>query len=124
MADLLNELTTLERQGWDALSHRRGAEFYDTFLTDDAVMVLPFAVLNRSASIDAIREAPPWSRFELADEQVIRLSENVATLLYRATALREGQPEYRALMSTTYVRIDGAWLVKMHQQTPLPDEAC
>ena len=83
-------------------------------------MVLPFAVLNREATVASMREAPPWSRYELADEQVIALSNEAATLLYRATAQRQGQPEYRALMSTTYVRVNGEWLVKLHQQTPLP----
>ena len=119
MPDLLNELTTREQQGWEALSHGRGAEFYDAFLTDDALMVLPFAVLDRSAAVASMRDAPPWSHYELSDEQLVRVSDSAAMLLYRATAQREGQPEYRALMSTTYVRVDGEWLVKLHQQMPL-----
>ena len=119
MDSLQVELTTLEERGWQALSEGTGAEFYDAFLTDDAIMILPFAVLDRTAAIAAMRDAPPWSAYSLSDVLVVRLGEAAAMLVYRATAQREGQPEYRALMSTTYERIEDEWLVKLHQQTPL-----
>jgi len=119
MDSLQVELTTLEERGWQALSEGTGAEFYDAFLTDDAIMVLPFGVLDRAAAIDAMRDAPPWTGHALSDVQVVRLGEAAAMLVYRATAQREGQPEYRALMSTTYERLEDEWLVKLHQQTPL-----
>ena len=119
MDSLQVELTTLEERGWQALSEGSGAEFYDAFLTDDAIMVFPFGVLDRAAAIDAMRDAPPWTGYALSDVQVMRLGEGAATLVYKATAQREGQPEYRALMSTTYERIEDEWLVKLHQQTPL-----
>jgi hypothetical protein len=116
---LRDELLDLEEKGWQALSSGRGAEFYDAFMTDDAVMVLPFAVLDRSATVAAMRDAPPWSTHHLEDVRVVELGDSGATLIYRATAQREDQPEYRALMSTTYVRQDDEWLVAMHQQTPV-----
>jgi hypothetical protein len=119
MDSLQVELTTLEERGWQALSEGTGAEFYDAFLTDDALMVLPFAVLDRHSAIAAMRDAPPWTSYSLSDVQVVRLGDAAAMLVYRATAQREGEPEYRALMSTTYVRIEDEWLVKLHQQTPL-----
>ena len=31
-----------------------------------------------------------------------------------------GQPEYRALMSSTWVRRAGEWRLALHQQTPVP----
>jgi hypothetical protein len=39
---------------------------------------------------------------------------------YRASATRAGEPPYRALMSSVYVRVDGRWRLALHQQTPLP----
>jgi hypothetical protein len=122
MADLLTDLAKLEREGWQALSAGRGGAFYDVVLTDDAVMVLPFAVLDRTASLEAMDEAAPWSRFDITDEQLVNLSEDSKMLIYRATAQRERGPEYRALMSTTYVHTGGRWRVRVHQQTPLPRE--
>jgi len=119
MDSLQVELTTLEERGWQALSEGSGAEFYDAFLTDDAIMVFPFGVLDRAAAIDAMRDALPWTGYALSDVQVMRVGTGAAMLVYKATAQREGQPEYRALMSTTYERIEDEWLVKLHQQTPL-----
>jgi ketosteroid isomerase-like protein len=119
---LHDELLDLEEKGWQALSSGRGAEFYDAFMTDDAVMVLPFAVLDRAGTVAAMRDAPPWSTHTLEDVRVVALGESGAAIVYKATAQREGQPVYRALMSTTYVRQDDEWLVAIHQQTPLPAE--
>jgi hypothetical protein len=34
-------------------------------------------------------------------------------------ARRDFQPEYQALIASTYVRVDGAWRLAVHQQTPL-----
>ena len=119
MDSLQVELTTLEERGWQALSEGTGAEFYDAFLTDDALMVLPIGVLDRSAAVAAMRDAPPWTTYALSDVQVVSLGDKTAMLVYKMTAQREGQPEYRALMSTTYERIEDEWLVKLHQQTPI-----
>src|SRR5687768_9631191 len=119
MDSLQVELTSLEERGWQALSEGTGAEFYDALLTEDALMVLPFALLDRPSAIAAMRDAPPWASYSLSDVQVVRLGDAAAMLVYRATAQREGQPEYRALMSTTYERIEDEWLVKLHQQTPI-----
>src|SRR5690606_39772911 len=102
-----NELVDLEYKGWQALSGDNGSEFYDAFMADEALMVLPVGVLDRDACVEAIAATPPWSRHELSDVRVIVLDEDSATVVYRATAQREGQPEYRAIMSTTYVRRDG-----------------
>lgn len=39
-------------------------------------------------------------------------------VVYRATAVRSGA-EYEALFNSTYVRVDGAWKLALHQQTPV-----
>jgi hypothetical protein len=119
----VSELIDLEHKGWHALSGDAGAEFYDAFLTDDAVMVVPVGVLERDACIAAFEAAAPWSRFELSDMRVLPLGEDGAIVTYRATAEREGHPEYTALVSTTYVRQDGEWLIAFHQQTPVVVES-
>lgn len=112
-------LVDLEHKGWQALSGENGAEFYDAFMADEAIMVLPIGVLDRETCIEAIAAAPPWQRFELSEMQVFVLNEESAVVVYSAIAQREGQPEYRAVMSTTYVQSEGEWLIALHQQTPL-----
>ena len=112
-------LVDLEQKGWHALSGDNGAEFYDAFLADEAMMALPIGVLDRDTCIEAIAATPPWKTYELSDMHVVVLSEESAMVVYTATAQREGQPEYRAVMSTTYVLSDDEWLIAFHQQTPL-----
>jgi hypothetical protein len=113
------QLVDLEQKGWQALCGDAGAEFYDAFLADEAMMALPTGMLDRDACVEAIAASPPWSTFELSDMSVVVLSDESAMTVYTATAQREGGPEYRAIMSTTYVLRDGEWLIAFHQQTPL-----
>lgn len=113
-------LAVLEEEGWSALTTTEGADFYQHFLTHDAVMILPGAgILPRDAAVRAIAAAPPWAWFKIEGARIIPLTEESAVIAYRATARRDGQPEYTALMSTVYVHVAGAWKIAFHQQTPL-----
>ena len=112
------EIEDLERRGWQALSGPDGVAFYADVMADDGVMVFPGSVLDREASLRAIGDAPPWSTFELADLQVIEIGPDSALVIYRATSQREGEAEYRALMSSVYARRDGMWQLALDQQSP------
>jgi len=111
-------LVDLEYGGWRSLSDGTAVAFYDRHLTADAVMLLPVVgVLERGAIIDSMAAAAPWASFEIAEPRVIRLGPDAYLLAYRATAQRSGEPVYRALMSTVYVRQEDEWRVAFHQQT-------
>lgn len=115
----MDELIELEQRGWEALTGHGGAEFYDRLMSQDAVMVFASGSLDRAASIDAIRNADPWQEFHLESATVIRPAPNVGVVVYRATAKRAGAAEYRAWMSSTYVRQgDAGWRLVLHQQSP------
>jgi hypothetical protein len=117
---LLENLQELEEEGWRALSEDRGAEFYEREMVDEALMVLPMpVVLDKAAAVAAMAQSPPWAGFRIEEPRLVRLGPDCATLIYRATAQREGSPPYRALMTSTYVRRGGAWKLALHQQTPL-----
>jgi hypothetical protein len=119
---MLARLLELEVAGWDALVAGHGAQYYDETMTPEAVMVVPGAVLERADAIDALARATPWSDYEIEDAEVVPLWGDGITLVYRVTAHRPNEPEYRALMSSTYVRdaTDEPWTLAFHQQTPLP----
>jgi hypothetical protein len=112
-------LVEMEHEGWRALSNGTGADFYDRNLTENAVMIFPMGVLDRAQSIEAMRAAPPWSSFRIDEPQVMSLTAESAILTYRATAQRDGQPEYNALMTTAFVKEDGTWKTALHQHTPI-----
>jgi ketosteroid isomerase-like protein len=115
----MDELVDLEQRGWEALRGNRGAAFYDELMADDAVMVFPMGVLDRQESLQAIRDASPWVTYRLESEAVVRPSPDVGIVVYHAVARRQGADEYRAWMTSTYVREpSGRWRLALHQQSP------
>ena len=116
----MHALEELERRGWEALSGPDGAAFYDEVMADDGLMVFPGVVLDKAETIRAISGAGPWLSFELEDVRVIGATPENGTVVYRATAQREGGAPYDALMTSVYTRRDGRWRLLLHQQTPTP----
>ena len=112
-----DELIELERRGWEALSTDRGADYYRGLLTEDALFAFPFGLMSREDALAAIAAAKPWSSFEMSDERVIELTGDTATVVYSVSAHREGDPEFRGILSSTFVRRDGAWKQAFHQQS-------
>ena len=82
-------LVELEEAGWKALSDGTGAQFYDAFLADEAMMALPFGILERDVCVEAIAAAPAWATYELSDMRVVVLSDESAMVVYTAQAQRE-----------------------------------
>ncbi len=116
------DLIELESRGWHALATRpqAAADFYNEVLDNDVVMLLPggLRLHGRSAAVDAM-SGQPWASFELSDVRCLKPSPDIGIVVYSATALREGSAEYRALISSTYVRRDSGWRLVFHQQTPM-----
>jgi hypothetical protein len=114
----METLLELERDGWRALSHGTAAAFYDVYLTEDALMVLPgIGAIGRAAIIQSMASAPPWASFAIEEPRVAILDATNAVLVYRARAQRADQPEYRAFMSTAYTYRAEGWRIAFHQQT-------
>jgi hypothetical protein len=115
---LAQRLIALEHEGWDALVSGEGGRYYREHLTDDALMAFPFGVLTREATIEAMEAAPAWERFEIADPQVVALSDDSGVVVYEVVAQRPGEAPYSAVVSTTFVRDGEVWKVAFHQQSP------
>jgi hypothetical protein len=117
----MDELLTLERQGWEALATEgnAGAAFYSAVLRDDAVMLFPggIRITGRDRILDSLG-AQPWESFRIDDAHVTSLTPDVVTLVYKVSARRGGDRPYVALVSSTYVR-DQAWQLVVHQHTPV-----
>lgn len=116
-----DELLELEEQGWRALSTTGevAAEFYERVLDDTVVMLLPGGMLlDDRASIVASMSGQPWSSYELDDLRALRPTPDLGIVFYGVVAKRADAPEYRALISSTYVRRDDGWKLTFHQQSP------
>jgi hypothetical protein len=114
----MEDLIALEREGWEALTAGRGAEYYREHLAAEALMAFPFGVMDREAAIAAMEAAPPWERFEISDPRVVALGDAAGVVVYSVVARRPGEAPYSAVISSTFVRERGAWRLAFHQQSP------
>lgn len=87
---------------------------YQEVLADDALVIVPGAVLNKPQCVAAMNESPGWDTVELTRPQVID-GAGVATVVYDFTGVR-GDTTYTAVLSSSY-RLPEATLY-LHQQTP------
>ena len=114
---MTDELEALERDGWKALSGPDGAAFYEDVMDEDGLMVFPGLIMDKPASLEAIRQAGPWLTFELAEIRVAKVGD-AGLVTYKAVGRRAERPPYQAVMSSVYVRHGGRWRLLLHQQSP------
>lgn len=96
------------------------ADAYRRHLAEDAVVVVPGAVLTRDECIAAIAATPEWDEHAISDARTVPLGADSAVLTYRWRS-RRGADSYAAVMSSVYARRDDAWRLVLHQQTPQPE---
>lgn len=117
--DLKETLMALEEKFWEA-SSAANISLIREYLTDDALAVGTFGILDKETTI-AINEGQPpflfW-RIERAP-QILQLTTESAIVIYKATAQREGREPFTVMISSTYVNRNGSWKLVFHHQTPL-----
>jgi hypothetical protein len=115
-----NHLIDIERKLWtnDAVCYRDS-------LVEEALLLFPeTGVINRDAAVDAIlnenAEGKKWAEVEFREIQSLRLTDDVALLIYKAVARWQHEPSKNsALASSIYVRRAGVWKLAFHQQTAI-----
>lgn len=121
--DLVHELMTHERRFWEASSEGDVAKIRDC-MTDDALAVGYFGVLNKSATAQAADGQRPFEFWRVdGHPRLLQLTSSCAAVVYQATAKREGGEPSTAMMTSTYVRLDGDWKLVLHHQTRLEEAA-
>ena len=110
---LLEALLPLE----EALAGGDG-DTYRERLAEEAVVIVPGAVLDRESTIAAMDESAGWDSFSIEDARALALGDGAGLLTYTFNGQR-GNQTYRAVLSSVYVRRDGDWKMALHQQTPL-----
>lgn len=109
----------LEEQFWTA-SSAANVSLIRSYLTDDALTVGTFGVLNKEATVAANQGQPPFSFWRINDEpQILQLTKDSAVVIYQATAQRQGRKQFTVIMSSTHVNQNGAWKLAFHHQTPV-----
>jgi hypothetical protein len=93
-------------------------DVYRRRLDDDAVVIVPGAVLDRETCAAAMDESPGWDEHALDDARTIALADDAALVSYRWRS-RRGDQRYEAVMSSAYRRRPEGWRLVLHQQTPV-----
>ncbi|WP_106264381.1 MULTISPECIES: nuclear transport factor 2 family protein [Isoptericola] len=108
---MIDELLAID----DRLALGAGADYAEV-LHEDAVVVVPGAVLDKAGCVAAMDASPGWDEVDLGDARLVR-GGDTATVVYRFTG-RRGTDTYAATLASTYVRSDGRWQLLLHQHTP------
>ncbi len=115
----LDEMLAAEHAGWTALCASRGGTFYGSMMTPEALMVVAGGmVLDRSTIAATLDDAPAWDTYEITEARVVRLGDDCAALVYRASSVRGDDPPFHALMTSVYRAVDGELRLALYQQTP------
>ncbi|MBD8079009.1 nuclear transport factor 2 family protein [Cellulosimicrobium arenosum] len=109
-ASPVDELMTIERR----LAQGKGTD-YEQVLRDDALVVVPGAVLDKAACVAAMDDSPGWDEVDLGPPRLV-LSQDTATVVY-AFRGRRGESRYRATLASTYVHDGDRWRLLVHQHT-------
>ncbi|WP_402373276.1 nuclear transport factor 2 family protein [Isoptericola rhizosphaerae] len=107
---MLHELLAID----DRLARGAGPDYAEV-LHDDALVVVPGAVLDKAGCVAAMDASPGWDEADLDDARLVR-GGDTATIVYRFTG-RRGEDTYVATLASTYVCADG-WRLLLHQHTP------
>lgn len=110
--ELIEQLMALENR----LARGSGAE-YEEILADDAIVVVPGAILDKPTCVAAMNDSPGWDRIEMGAPRVVARQE-MASVVYEFSGWRE-QKRYDAVLASTYIKHDDGWQLVLHQQTPV-----
>lgn len=81
------------------------------------LLPLGLVVGDRDEVLDSMG-GEPWRSYWLEGEQVVPLGADAAVVAYTAHAQRGDDPEYHAVVNSTYHRTPSGWRLVLHQQTP------
>ncbi len=116
-----DDLLKLERQFWTG-----DADFYREHLDDKCLVAFTdmAGVMGKEDIAQMVKKDPPrWSDLKFEDKGMVTPADGIAILSYQASGKRGTGAAYKAVVSSGYVKRDGAWKMAFHQQTPLGTDA-
>jgi len=116
------DLTTLEKQSWEAWQKRDG-KFFAGFLSDDHVEVGQSGIAGKPAIVDFVGSPIcKVNSYKVDQFKIVILEPNVALLTYHAeqdTTCGSVKVPSPVWASSLYVRRNGKWQNALYQQTPI-----
>jgi hypothetical protein len=114
MSDVEQELLALKDAALAATQRADGA-FYEDYLDDSAVAVVPFGVFDKKAIVAQMGSASSaFKSSSIEDVRAIVLTRESGVVTYRAVFATQS-----VFVTTVYVKKDGRWKGIFYQQTPM-----
>jgi hypothetical protein len=94
-------------------------EFFERNLTDDALLIFPGHVYTKATGIDAMRDHPPYVKYDLADPRIVHLEDSTAVITYHVTVMHTENVAPQSTVVTTVLAKQGdTWRMALTQWTP------
>ena len=100
-----------------AATKSRDLAFYDQYLADDAMAIVPAGVFDKATILDGIA-AGRFQSSHVDTTRVNLIGDDAGIVTYVAT-FGSGDSAKRAFVTTVYGKIEGEWKGLLYQQTPL-----
>ena len=119
MEKIKSILLGLKDQALEATKSSDG-DFYQKYLADDAIAIVPFGVFNKKAIVDQMGSGhSPFKSLRVDNTQAIVLTPESGLVTYKATYEQEDKTQLEVFVTTVYAKIKDEWKGVFYQQTPM-----
>lgn len=122
MENVESILISLKEQALEA-TKKGDAEFYQNYLDDSAIAIVPFGVFNKDAIVQQMGSGKSlFKSAGIEDTKAIVLTPESGIVTYKATYESFANSEKTTVsvfVTTVYAKINGQWKGVFYQQTPL-----
>jgi hypothetical protein len=118
MEDIKSILLELKEEALNATKNA-DADFYNTYLDDNAIAVVPVGVFDKKAIVSQMGAANSmFKSSKIEDTRAIVLTDKSGIVTYKAFYNTE-KGESAVFVTTVYAKVNGAWKGVFYQQTPI-----
>lgn len=119
MEDIKSTLLSLKEQALEATKNA-DAKFYEGYLSDNAVAIVPIGVFNKKAIVEQMGDKnSPFKSSKIEDTKAMVLTPESGIVTYKATYQKKDNSDYEVFVTTVYAKINGDWKGVFYQQTPI-----
>jgi hypothetical protein len=119
MEDIKSILLSLKEQALEATKNT-DAEFYEDYLADNAVAIVPVGVFNKKSIVEQMGSKNSFFKSsKIEDTKAMVLNPETGIVTYKATYQKPDKSEYQVFVTTVYAKIKNNWKGVFYQQTPL-----
>lgn len=122
MENVESILISLKEQALEA-TKKGDADFYQNYLDDSAIAIVPFGVFNKDAIVQQMGSGKSlFKSAGIEDTEAIVLTPESGIVTYKAnyeSFANNEKTTFSVFVTTVYAKINGQWKGVFYQQTPL-----